>query len=92
MLLNVVHHFNSTPNLLLGCLAQSTCEESSCYPATGDLLIGRQHRLSATSTCGLQRPERFCIVSHLDESKKCFVCDSTRPYVEGVYSTYKSHR
>uniref|UniRef100_A0A8C6TM43 Laminin, beta 2 (laminin S) n=1 Tax=Neogobius melanostomus TaxID=47308 RepID=A0A8C6TM43_9GOBI len=92
---------------LLACGAQEPdhahgCAQGSCYPATGDLLVGRDRSLVASSTCGSRKKESYCIVSHLQEEKNCFFCDSRRPYdpiyntinhrVENVITTFKPHR
>ncbi|QQP36585.1 Uncharacterized protein FKW44_021732 [Caligus rogercresseyi] len=53
------------------------CDQRSCYPATGNLLIGRQDKLT-----------RYCVLSLLDNTspsnsrQNCFWCDSSK---EGTY-------
>ena len=58
------------------------------------MLIGRdsEEYLITNSTCGLDNPEKYCIISHLDDTTKCFRCDSRREYEPNSPQTYRSHR
>ncbi|XP_035677863.1 laminin subunit beta-1-like isoform X6 [Branchiostoma floridae] len=76
--------------LFLVSTSAQNCDNGSCYPATGDLLVGREKNLTASSTCGTQNPTQYCIVSHLQDITKCFICDSRQPYRE--YYNENSHR
>nr|DBA31295.1 TPA: hypothetical protein GDO54_007168 [Pyxicephalus adspersus] len=96
--LNTNRHF-STKLASLGH-AQDSCEDGSCYPTIGDLLKGRHKHLSASSTCGQDEPQRYCIISYLEDDQKCFMCDSRFPYnplthpdshqIENVITTFDS--
>ncbi|XP_062837768.1 laminin subunit beta-4 isoform X2 [Anolis carolinensis] len=67
--------------LLLDFLySQKSCENGSCYPSIGDLLVGRSEQLTASSTCGLTGPQKYCIIGYLEDEQKCFTCDSRYPY------------
>ncbi|XP_035013706.2 laminin subunit beta-4 isoform X1 [Hippoglossus stenolepis] len=69
---------------------QDQCPGSSCSPQLGDLMVGRAAQLSASSTCGLDGAQNYCIIGYLEEEKKCFSCDSRLPY--NRYSNPNSHR
>ncbi|XP_053321438.1 laminin subunit beta-4 [Spea bombifrons] len=68
---------------------QESCQSASCHPTIGDLLVGRSQQLLASSTCGLDEPQRYCIVSYLEDGQKCFTCDSRYPY--NPYTHPNSH-
>ncbi|XP_054475687.1 LOW QUALITY PROTEIN: laminin subunit beta-4 [Anoplopoma fimbria] len=78
------------------------CPGGSCNPQLGDLMLGRATQLSATSTCGLDGPQKYCILGYLEEEQKCFTCDSRLPYnrhgnpnshrIENVITTFDPER
>ncbi|XP_025931830.1 laminin subunit beta-4 [Apteryx rowi] len=69
--------------------AQDACDAGSCHPATGDLLLGRSKQLTASSTCGMSGPQKYCIIGYLEAEQKCFLCDSRHPY--NSYTQHNSH-
>ncbi|XP_035280923.1 laminin subunit beta-4 [Anguilla anguilla] len=69
---------------------QDDCNGISCHPQLGDLMVGRNAQLSATSTCGLDGPQKYCILGYLEDEQKCFICDSRQPY--NRYNNPNSHQ
>ncbi|KAH8870413.1 Laminin subunit beta-1 [Schistosoma japonicum] len=55
------------------------CENTICNPRAGDLLIGRESSLIASSTCGLNGIEAYCVVTTSGKSH-CEECISKQPY------------
>ncbi|MBN3318666.1 LAMB4 protein, partial [Atractosteus spatula] len=53
-------------------------------------MIGRNAQLSASSTCGLSGPQKYCIIGYLEDEQKCFTCDSRYPY--NLYNNPNSHQ
>lgn len=70
---------------------QEECQRGGCFPATGDLLVGRENKLSATSSCGLHGKSEYCILSFLDKEAKCFECESTKKVDEKPDGYKRSH-
>ncbi|XP_038869312.1 laminin subunit beta-3-like isoform X2 [Salvelinus namaycush] len=57
---------------------QRDCSRGACYPPMGDLLLGRDRQLHASSTCGLAGSEVFC--TYFGQWRiKCCTCDSRNP-------------
>ncbi|NXR01569.1 LAMB4 protein, partial [Sagittarius serpentarius] len=69
--------------------AHDDCDAGSCHPAIGDLLLGRSKQLTASSTCGMNSPQKYCIIGYLEAEQKCFLCDSRYPY--NPYTQHNSH-
>ncbi|XP_026054473.1 laminin subunit beta-3 [Carassius auratus] len=67
------------------CLGQQDCRRGACYPAMGDLLLGREQSLRSSSTCGLMGSEVVC-TPHGQWKMKCCPCDSRNP------AAYNAHR
>ncbi|MBN3300896.1 LAMB4 protein, partial [Amia calva] len=69
---------------------QDECSVRSCHPPLGDLMVGRSAQISATSTCGIDGPQKYCIIGYLENEQKCFMCDSRYPY--NRYNNPNSHQ
>ena len=90
---------------LLPNILRNNCSSQACYPPIKNLLIGRKKFLFASSTCGLNAPQRFCTLGSANKlqrsasytSANCMVCDSREPFqlnnvshrIENVINEYQ---
>uniref|UniRef100_A0A8C5SBC0 Laminin N-terminal domain-containing protein n=1 Tax=Laticauda laticaudata TaxID=8630 RepID=A0A8C5SBC0_LATLA len=58
--------------------SQNSCHLGACHPSVGDLLVGRSQQLTASSTCGLFGPQKYCIVGYLEAPEAC-MCNPHPP-------------
>ncbi|VDM31523.1 unnamed protein product [Hydatigera taeniaeformis] len=56
-----------------------SCQNTICSPRAGDLLIGRDNSLVASSTCGLENVDTYCVVTASGKSH-CSECYSKQAY------------
>lgn len=83
----------SLPPVLAAAVGQEPdqshgCAHGSCYPATGNLLVGREKNLKASSTCGMRKKEPYCIVSHLQVSVMIlYISKKKNEFCVGPFST-----
>ncbi|KAH9285907.1 Laminin subunit beta-1 [Echinococcus granulosus] len=56
-----------------------SCRNTICSPRAGDLLIGRDNALVASSTCGLENVDTYCVVTASGKSH-CSECYSKQAY------------
>ncbi|KAI3385478.1 hypothetical protein SNEBB_007037 [Seison nebaliae] len=81
------HYANSSRRPKRSMEEQYKCKGRSCYPATGDLLIGREKNIIASSTCGDDGPESYCTVHSLRESNEtCKTCKEGDHAVKNLVS------
>ncbi|KAF3819017.1 hypothetical protein GH733_013167 [Mirounga leonina] len=73
------HSYVHAVRLLGYTKAQDECKKGSCHPTTGDLLVGRSAQLTASSTCGLDGAQKYCILSYLESRR------SRRSLLQGDY-------
>ncbi|TGZ57822.1 hypothetical protein CRM22_009869 [Opisthorchis felineus] len=76
-------------NIFRSSSEEYSCENTICNPRAGDLLIGRESSLWASSTCGLNEVEAYCVVTTSGRSF-CKECTSSQPY--NALTNPESHR